>query len=494
MADEINLTLLHPPTGRTDAVCLTASSTTLSDLADFAAALLGLEDVAGGVGGGVVLSKNALLYRSGGGGEGSTAAFEGSRTLGAAGLENGDLVSVLRASEDEVTRRRPTRPPPPAAAAPAAGIDFSALLNGASSTPAPAANNSSGGGGLSFDIAGILAADSAQSRSQPTQAQAPVQWDRMNLDDVLAKNPNPLHVVTIISDTTRHPNLIKELNYHNPDVAKKLAEKLGDLPSMAQIWRDAVMKSGFSNFMARNSAKNEESEMRSRLVANPMDEQANKYFGDKIRKDNVQRQYEQMIEEYPEAMGRVLMLYINTTVNGKPLQAFVDSGAQTTIMSSVCADRLGILHLVDERFAGIAVGVGTGKILGKVHVVELAIGDVAFPCSITIMDSDAGLGDKNMDCLFGLDMMKRHRCSVDLAKNALVFHLPHGQGTMDAPFLHEKDLMKSKGGTLDFDPEKENAELEAEREKRRKEREEGSGGGGKGEDEKKKAESMDESK
>mmetsp|Transcript_9663 Transcript_9663/g.19592 ORF Transcript_9663/g.19592 Transcript_9663/m.19592 type:complete len:201 (+) Transcript_9663:1-603(+) len=200
-----------------------------------------------------------------------------------------------------------------------------------------------------------------------------------------------------------------------------------------------------------------------------------------------------MMEEYPESMGRVLMLYINCLVNEKPLQVFVDSGAQMTIMSSACADRLGLLHLVDNRFAGTAVGVGTGKIMGKIHIVDLTIGGYAFPCSITVMDSESGLGDKNMDCLFGLDMLKRHRCSIDLAKNSLVFPLSNGQ-VLEEPFLHEKDLPVSKGGTMGFDAERENAELEAALEKMDSESNEKSGEssddkGGKSSDD-----NMDESK
>ena len=40
-------------------------------------------------------------------------------------------------------------------------------------------------------------------------------------------------------------------------------------------------------------------------------------------------------------------------------QAFVDSGAQSTIMSSKCAEKSGLLHLLDDRFEGVAVGVIT---------------------------------------------------------------------------------------------------------------------------------------
>lgn len=276
-------------------------------------------------------------------------------------------------------------------------------------------------------------------------------------------------------------------------VYKRLMLANNDIPKMATIWRETMMKSATARFLQRHTEQSKESEMTKRLRLNPMDEEANKYFGEKIRLENVHRQYEQMMEEYPESMGRVLMLYINCLVNEKPLQVFVDSGAQMTIMSSACADRLGLLHLVDNRFAGTAVGVGTGKIMGKIHIVDLTIGGYAFPCSITVMDSESGLGDKNMDCLFGLDMLKRHRCSIDLAKNALVFPLSSGQ-VLEEPFLHEKDLPVSKGGTMGFDAEKENAELEAVLEKMDNENSEKSGDSGDDKGGKSSDDNMDESK
>ena len=97
---------------------------------------------------------------------------------------------------------------------------------------------------------------------------------------------------------------------------------------------------------------------------------------------------------------------------------FVDSGAQMTIMSETFAEKLGLLRLVDTRFAGVAVGVGTGKILGKVHVAQIKVAGVVLPMSVTIM-AGGGMGDKNMDFLLGLDMLKRHRCNINLAKNQL---------------------------------------------------------------------------
>lgn len=496
--EEISITLFHPLTSRTDAISVVPNSTTLSDLSAFAAALLGLDD---GGRGGVVLargqSRSPLYHPGGGGGSVAGGGEGGDRTLAQCGLSDGEFVSAYGAGEFEraiaaasASSSSPARQRPRTNASNAGGgggMDFSALLGGAAaaaSAPSASRGNNGGAGAGGMDFSALLSAGAASSSSSAaaassssggnaagssssasTPGRGPVRWDGMNLDDAIARNPNPVDLMTILSDSARHPNLLKELNYHNPAVYRRLAAAGGDLPKMAEVWRQTMMRNTTARFLQDHLQKSKEVEMRNRLAFEPMDAEANAYFGDKIRKENVQRQYEQMMEEYPESMGRVLMLYLECSVNKKHLQVFVDSGAQSTIMSSACADRLGLLHLVDNRFAGVAVGVGTGKILGKIHMVELEIGGYAFPCSITVMDSEQGLGDKNMDCLFGLDMLKRHRCCIDLAKSVLRFALGGAGEVMEAPFLHEKDLPKSKGGTMDFDAEKENAEVEARLEK-----------------------------
>lgn len=78
---------------------------------------------------------------------------------------------------------------------------------------------------------------------------------------------------------------------------------------------------------------------------------------------------------------------------------------------------------------------------------------------ISLKKDDGGLGNKDMDFILGLDMIKRHRCKIDLFSNNLVFTISSGQ-YIEAPFLHEKDLDESKGGTVGFDAERANAELE----------------------------------
>ena len=67
------------------------------------------------------------------------------------------------------------------------------------------------------------------------------------------------------------------------------------------------------------------------------------------------------------------MLYVDMAANGEPLKVFVDSGAQMTIMTQPCAEKCNIMRLVDKRVAGMAVGVGSNKILGRIHACELKV-------------------------------------------------------------------------------------------------------------------------
>lgn len=60
-----------------------------------------------------------------------------------------------------------------------------------------------------------------------------------------------------------------------------------------------------------------------------------------IRMQNVFDNFEKAIVFNPESFVPTAMLYIHCSVNNVPVKAFIDSGAQLTIMSKSCAERCG---------------------------------------------------------------------------------------------------------------------------------------------------------
>jgi DNA damage-inducible protein 1 len=104
-------------------------------------------------------------------------------------------------------------------------------------------------------------------------------------------------------------------------------------------------------------------------------------------------------------------------------------------MSQKCAEKCGVMKLLDTRFQGIAQGVGTSKILGRIHAAQIQIGSVFFTTSLTILEDD------KVDMLFGLDNLKRHRCCIDLDKNELTLD----QGKVIIPFLKDHEIQRGFG-------------------------------------------------
>ncbi|SCU92403.1 LAFA_0F10198g1_1 [Lachancea sp. 'fantastica'] len=166
-----------------------------------------------------------------------------------------------------------------------------------------------------------------------------------------------------------------------------------------------------------------------RLMRNPTDP-ANKERLDELKsQQEIDEQMRNALEFTPEMFTPVHMLYINLEINGTPVKAFVDSGAQTTIISTKLAQKTGLHRLIDKRFQGEAHGVGVQKILGKIHVAQVKIETQYIPCSFTVIDT-------HVDMLLGLDMLKRHQSCIDLQNDVLKI------AGVETKFLSEAELPK----------------------------------------------------
>ncbi|XP_073247415.1 protein DDI1 homolog 2-like [Porites lutea] len=249
-----------------------------------------------------------------------------------------------------------------------------------------------------------------QSRPQSARNHPPAQQQQHGAAD----RDSPEFIRDMFLADPHQLSLLKE---RNPELADALLS--GDLQAFAAVLR-----------RQRQERADRDMQRIRTMNADPFDLEAQKQIAEEIRMTNVNQNMEIAMEYSPESFGKVVMLYINCKLNGHPVKAFVDSGAQMTFMSSACAERCSIMRLLDHRWAGIAKGVGTQKIVGRVHVAQIQIENDFLPSSFSVME------DQPMDLVLGLDMLKRHQCCIDLKNNVLRI----GTTGTETPFLAESEL------------------------------------------------------
>lgn len=211
------------------------------------------------------------------------------QTLQEAGIRNGDMLVIQPSRTVEVSssaNATSTRVTGGSAAslAPSGGLDFSALLG---TTP------------------------SAQ----------PVSFPGMTLDEAMYHNPHPQAFIQLLFS---NPTMFNQLNYHRPELADRLRGK-SELEATS-IWREELTKGSIRGAMAQTERRLREENMKKKLKDDQNDPEAKAYFQKEESKKLIEVQYRNVLENYPESMGKILMLYIDCRVNGHPIQAFVDSG------------------------------------------------------------------------------------------------------------------------------------------------------------------------
>ena len=237
---------------------------------------------------------------------------------------------------------------------------------------------------------GDLLGLTVRTRQRSTRAQNPAQTSAPNTDAERLR----LHMLG-------DERFMERVRQENP----RLAEAAPDAGRFQTAWQEE---------QRRIRAQQDDQERQYALLeADPFNVDAQQKIEKLIQDQQIAMNMERAMEENPESFARVTMLYIDCTVNNMPIKAFVDSGAQTTIMSPDAARRCNITHLIDTRWGGMARGVGTAKILGRVHHAYIQLGQYQAASSFTVMEG------KDVDLLLGLDMLKKHQMCIDLGQNCL---------------------------------------------------------------------------
>ncbi|KAF2073712.1 hypothetical protein CYY_004971 [Polysphondylium violaceum] len=238
------------------------------------------------------------------------------------------------------------------------------------------------------------------------------------------------HIFEIFSS----PKSITDYYSNNPE---ELTHLINANPQLA----DAILSQNQKVLEALVADVQKQKRLQELATKDPFSLEYQQYLEEQIQKQNIEQNMNHAMEHTPEVFASVYMLYVDCSINGHPIKAFVDTGAQQSIMSETCAKKCELMRIVDTRFHGIAKGVGTSKIIGRVHSTQLKLGGSFFSVSLSIIEN------QDIDFILGLDMLKRHQCLLDLGKGILNI------GGESVPFLHEKDLkeilQKEQGGEED---------------------------------------------
>lgn len=258
-----------------------------------------------------------------------------------------------------------------------------------------------------------------QQTGQSTSHSLPASSSRQpTAEDLLNMTEITLEQATKVRDSfLANPNEVTSLKLSNMPLADALAS--GSLEEFHKVLNEQHKR-----------RRDDQLKRLKMLTADPFDVEAQKMIADEIQRQQIESNMQDAIEFMPEAFGQVHMLYIKCKVNGYPIDAFVDSGAQSTIMSKACAERCNVTRLIDSRWSGIAQGVGTQKILGRIHLCQVQIENDFLSSSFNVLEQQP------MDMLLGLDMLKRHQCVIDLKDNILRI----GTTGTETKFLSESEL------------------------------------------------------
>ena len=250
-----------------------------------------------------------------------------------------------------------------------------------------------------------------------TSAAPTIDWSAIHLPGMSsagAVNPPRQHVHRQQRQDPNDPETVRQHFLSNPYELAMLQERNPPLAEALlsgdpQRFRDALLRQ-------RRAVSDREMQRIRMINADPFDPEYQAKIAQDIQQKNIDENMEAALEYTPESFSRVVMLYINCKVNGVPVKALVDSGARSTVMSAACAERCNIMRLVDRRFAGVAFGVGTQKIIGRVHLGQIQIGNDFLASSFQVLENQAE------EMLLGLDMLRRHLVSALLFRLVFMYY------------------------------------------------------------------------
>ena len=109
------------------------------------------------------------------------------------------------------------------------------------------------------------------------------------------------------------------------------------------------------------------------------------------------------------------LLYAPCRLGVHSLMAMVDTGSESSVMSERMAQRCDLMARCDRRWSGTAVGLGSLRVLGRVHDVRVSLGGHDVRVHVSVIE-DAGRG---VDFILGRATLCAAHGRIDVAAQTL---------------------------------------------------------------------------
>jgi DNA damage-inducible protein 1 len=186
----------------------------------------------------------------------------------------------------------------------------------------------------------------------------------------------------------------------------------------------AVLTDGIEELTAilqqANSQEQTFNELEAASEASPLDPELQKQVEHQIRAEQVANNIAQAKSEHPHLLKPVKrgLLFVDCTLNGHPVRAFVDTGCEFSTVSPTCARECGLEYRIDCHASGTINGMAEATISGKIHLVQLTLGAMEQALPVSLLVADMKL-EHMKQVLIGLDVLMRHEATLDLRRQQL---------------------------------------------------------------------------
>lgn len=108
-------------------------------------------------------------------------------------------------------------------------------------------------------------------------------------------------------------------------------------------------------------------------------------------------------------------LYLLCEIENYNVSVMIDSGATMSVVSHKIISTLGLDNKINKKFNYTMRGIGQSECIGIIHNLTIKINNIITQVSLHVIED----GEKGNTILFGLDVLNKHKCIIDIPNRLL---------------------------------------------------------------------------